>query len=1487
MQFRSTPRAESPTHQQLYKRNGSPSITRRPGSITPTRHTPNSSNGFALAVVPPGTSSRRGGRTGAPADDMVYVADVNPVYSVTATVRAFIPVNDRIMWSAEFDGSLCVRALPKGTPLRTLPGREGTCCISLLYVPDVEQVWAGFQDGYLHVYEARTMELVTEVMGHAGGLHAMTQVEDSIFTGGADWKVCQWSFEEGSPQLLRTLHGHRGGVRSFGVYDGPTGAVLFSGSDDETIRAWDPYMSVAGGSDSEAANIHTFTGHDRAVLSLAVVSHVNQLWSGGEDMTVRVWDMQTLECLSVLRSGHTAPIANLMVVESRVWSADKHGHILLWDITTRSLLQDLADRVPYWGIGQGMILAMQKVQPTSAYKVWTAASNGVLQCWNAETIPIIFDDVPIAAGVCRHPAGAGGAQAITAGGGAVGGVAADSSVASTPNPRGADAVAADVSALTVSTNNNSSSPAPGEATSSPAQTAAAARMQDYVERLQRDLQCAQRDAKLNYEKYRLEVQLEVETQQLLAQENARLRDRVAELEAMAGIPHEDVSVEPLGSVQSARHNNTQAAAQQQRSGPTVAETEAWRAEIDELHRQLDEAHRQLDEALRSLRQQQQDAGTTTQSQRDGSQRETSSAIDVADLASTNATDPSRQFVRQDDTTKLPSVTDDNLSDSAALQGSRAARQPYSAILSQPHESQWKEGAITRTSLDRHLTGEHWGYLLNEKPYELHSTLTADLCAGLGVAPTQLERVDVHDDDGLTVEVDVVHPVTVPSAELRRRMRDYRFPGITQMHDDAFTTSKTGPDTAEATIVDLQGQLVQLKKALESAQDELEAQQARVVEPSPEPQQPYSSSNMARPGQLVLEDPASTTAAAEQQHLKEANAKLQDKLQDQLRTIQQLTSAVEERDNALVQAQQQIQEEQEQHARVLRDLQQQQQQLMQTPNALRLRDSGDFQGQRLYDSAAPPAVEGTARKETRSESGRPTELIAVPLAQEMSAAAATGATERARDVTSPLVSDDATTQRFVAQLQQALKEAKEKLAALETEKKRADAETSAALEQLRDENAQLTWKLQVQSTAPPPPSSPLQSQQQQQLQAKAAAAEKRSAELQRTNDTLQKKVDDLTKKMTAVEQQLQAERQKLAAAAAATPAALARAPQPIQSSASTERINNTGSLDNEALQQLRDDHEALKRYLRDQLKPLISRLKRARGELQLDKDRLVQRLTAAETAAASVVASAPATPAKRQGSNAAIGDGKPQKEASITASRAAQPPSEDDTSVQQLREDYEALDKYLHDQLKPMISRLKRARGELQFDLSRAQDDLQHACDMYEEAAAALDEARVREEKMGETMEALRKALEAEQQKIQNTTANARLQSETPAGRPTLPAQLHNGTSDVASDEWNGGAAAKDSAAAAAAVAPSSRGQAGSNAPDVVDRLAAQNLDLSVRLADAETVIAQLHSALGESAAQLTRQRDETQRLLSKINKYHQGGRSHSENVPSVSTSDSQ
>ena len=87
--------------------------------------------------------------------------------------------------------------------------------------------------------------------------------------------------ETWSPEL-QTLEGHSGFVQS--VAFSSDSQVLASGSDDKTIKLWDPATGTLK---------HTLEGHSDSVRSVAFSSDGQVLASGSDDETIKLWDPAT------------------------------------------------------------------------------------------------------------------------------------------------------------------------------------------------------------------------------------------------------------------------------------------------------------------------------------------------------------------------------------------------------------------------------------------------------------------------------------------------------------------------------------------------------------------------------------------------------------------------------------------------------------------------------------------------------------------------------------------------------------------------------------------------------------------------------------------------------------------------------------------------------------------------------------------------------------------------------------------------------------------------------------------------------------------------------------------------------------------------------------------------------------------------------------------------------------------------------------------
>jgi WD40 repeat protein len=94
---------------------------------------------------------------------------------------------------------------------------------------------------------------------------------------------------------LQTLVGHDRHVRAAIFNPNPKFKILATCSDDCTVKLWNP---------REAICLQTLIGHSKPVWAIAFnpnCEEANILASAGEDETIRFWDIQTGECLKILR----------------------------------------------------------------------------------------------------------------------------------------------------------------------------------------------------------------------------------------------------------------------------------------------------------------------------------------------------------------------------------------------------------------------------------------------------------------------------------------------------------------------------------------------------------------------------------------------------------------------------------------------------------------------------------------------------------------------------------------------------------------------------------------------------------------------------------------------------------------------------------------------------------------------------------------------------------------------------------------------------------------------------------------------------------------------------------------------------------------------------------------------------------------------------------------------------------------------------------
>ena len=158
--------------------------------------------------------------------------------------------------------------------------------------------------------------------GHRGAVLDLhwSRSSEVIFSASADKTLASWDLETGL--RIRKHTGHEEVVNCLDVSKRGQ-EVLLSGSDDGYIGIWDPRQ--------KAASSFIDTGFPVTAVALSEVG--NEIYSGGIDNDIKVWDARKQEVAYTLR-GHADTITSLEASpDSQVLLSNSHDStIRTWDI---------------------------------------------------------------------------------------------------------------------------------------------------------------------------------------------------------------------------------------------------------------------------------------------------------------------------------------------------------------------------------------------------------------------------------------------------------------------------------------------------------------------------------------------------------------------------------------------------------------------------------------------------------------------------------------------------------------------------------------------------------------------------------------------------------------------------------------------------------------------------------------------------------------------------------------------------------------------------------------------------------------------------------------------------------------------------------------------------------------------------------------------------------------------------------------------------
>ncbi|KAF9186131.1 hypothetical protein BGZ51_005633 [Haplosporangium sp. Z 767] len=271
--------------------------------------------------------------------------------------------DDSFLITGSYDNTAKVWNIETGECLRTLKGHA--LCVRALHFDEAKLI-TGSMDRTLKIWNYHTGQHIRTLQGHTDGVVTLDFDSRILASGSADSTVKIWNFATGE---CSTLKGHRDLVNKVQIYKK---SMLISASDDTTVKLWDIATRTC---------LRTFTGHVGRVQCLqtsgealiSILANRNRgvrnraraiengqrspahdsgsdgetrtmmpiVVTGGLDNTLKVWNVETGECLNTL-FGHEEGVWSLAFDKLRIVSGSLDKTLKVWDTESGECLYTLS-----------------------------------------------------------------------------------------------------------------------------------------------------------------------------------------------------------------------------------------------------------------------------------------------------------------------------------------------------------------------------------------------------------------------------------------------------------------------------------------------------------------------------------------------------------------------------------------------------------------------------------------------------------------------------------------------------------------------------------------------------------------------------------------------------------------------------------------------------------------------------------------------------------------------------------------------------------------------------------------------------------------------------------------------------------------------------------------------------------------------------------------------------------------------------------------
>ncbi|KAK9472902.1 WD40-repeat-containing domain protein [Dipodascopsis tothii] len=212
---------------------------------------------------------------------------------------------------------------PPTSPDGEVIGHAGSV-LSLQFDEDI--MVTGSSDASCIVWDVRTFRPLRRIVRHQAGVLDIALDAKNIVSCSKDGVLSVWDRTNDYAERLR-LEGHQGPVNAIDI----RGRYIASAGGDCIVKLWDIETGEC---------LRDFRGHSRGLACVQITEDCRMIASGGNDNMIRVWDLQTGRCLRVLNE-HTSLVRSLHIHGSRLVSGSYDMTVKVWDLDTFKLTLDL------------------------------------------------------------------------------------------------------------------------------------------------------------------------------------------------------------------------------------------------------------------------------------------------------------------------------------------------------------------------------------------------------------------------------------------------------------------------------------------------------------------------------------------------------------------------------------------------------------------------------------------------------------------------------------------------------------------------------------------------------------------------------------------------------------------------------------------------------------------------------------------------------------------------------------------------------------------------------------------------------------------------------------------------------------------------------------------------------------------------------------------------------------------------------------------